>query len=105
MHYEKQKYRSWKGGILSCPQNLPPDRDQLDPNLDAMLPIQLIRVNMCTFHAFVRIVDKMVYLSIFFAWNKTPQTESKNSIEAIDHVLSKATLHGGNVKIEKILRS
>ena len=100
----KQKDRSWKGGILSCPQNLPPNRDELDPNIDAVLPIPLIRVHMCTLHAFVRIVDKMVYLSIMFAWNKTPQTESKKSIEAIESVLSKAGLHGGHVKIEKDIK-
>ena len=101
---KKQKDRSWKGGILSCHQNLPPNHDQLDPNLDAVLPIPLIRVHMCTLHAFVRIVDKMVYLSILFAWNKKPQTESKKSIEAIEHVLSKAGLHGGHVKIEKDIK-
>jgi hypothetical protein len=38
---------------------------------------------MCTFHEFVRIVDKMVYLSISFVWNQTPQDESKKLIEAI----------------------
>ena len=59
---------------------------------------------MCTLHAFVRIVDKLVYLSILFSWNKTPQDESKKSIEVIECVLSKASLHGGHVKIEKILR-
>jgi hypothetical protein len=101
---KKQKDRSWNGGILSCHQNLPPNRDQLDPNLDAVLPIPLIRVHMCTLHAFVRIVDKMVYLSILFAWNKTPQAESKKSIEAIERVLSKAGLHGGHVKIEKDIK-
>lgn len=101
---KKQKDRSWKGGILSCHQNLPPDCDHLDPNLDAVLPIPLTRVHMCTLHAFVRIVDKMVYLSILFAWNKSPQTESKKSIEAIECVLSKASLHGGHVKIEKDIK-
>ena len=52
----------------------------------------------------MRTVDKMVYLSILFAWNKTPQAESKKSIEAIERVLSKAGLHGGNVKIEKYIK-
>jgi hypothetical protein len=89
---------------LSCPQDLPPDHDQLDPNVDAVLPIPLIRVHMCTLHAFVRIVDKMVYLSILFSWNKIPKEESKNLIEAIEQVLSKAGLHGGNVKIEKYIK-
>ena len=55
-------------------------------------------------HLFVRIVDKMVYLSILFAWNKTPQAETKKSIEEIERVLSKAGLHGGHVKIEKDIK-
>ena len=59
---------------------------------------------MCTLHAFVRIDDKLMYLSILFSWNKTPQDESKKSIEAIECVLSKAGLHGGHVKIEKDIK-
>jgi hypothetical protein len=101
---KKQKDKIWKSGILSYPQGLPPNRDQLDPNVDVVLPIPLIRVHMCNLHAIERIVDKMVYLSILFAWNKIPQEESKNSIEEIQHVLSKVGLHGRNVKIEKDIK-
>jgi hypothetical protein len=103
-HEKKQKDRSLNSGILICPQDLPHVHDDLDPDVDVVLPIPLIRVHMCTLHAFVRIVVKMVCLSILFAWNKIPKEESKKLIEAIEQVLSKEGLHGGNVKIEKDIK-
>ena len=73
----------------------------MDKNMDPILLIPLTRVHICTLHGFVRIVDKLVYLSILFAWNKRPQEIAQSSVEAIEKVLSNAGLHGGNVKICK----
>jgi hypothetical protein len=46
----------------------------------------------------------MVYLSILFAWNKSPKEQGKKLIEANEQVLSKVGLCGGNVKIEKYIK-
>ena len=98
---EKVPSGGWSNGVTSCRQDLSPNRDEMDKNINPILPIPLTRVHICTLHAFVRIVDKLVYLSILFAWNKQPQEIAQNSIEAIEKVLSNAGLHGGNVKICK----
>lgn len=86
---------------MSCRQDIPLDREKLDKKFDLILPIPLTKVHIYTLHGFVRITDKSVYLSILSAWNKSPKEISKKSIEAIENVLSKAGLHGRNVKICK----
>ena len=60
---------------------------------------------MCTLHEFVKIFDKMVYLFILFASNKTPQDQSKESIEVIECVLSKWVCMVDMSKLKKILRA
>jgi hypothetical protein len=99
-HKEKEKLSDggWSNGIMSFQQDIIPNQYEMDKNMDPILPIPLTRVHICTLHAFVRIVDKLVYLSILFAWNKRPQEISQKSIEAIEKVLSNVGLHGGNVK-------
>ena len=62
----------WSNGVTSCRQYLSLNRDEMDKHMDPIFPIPLTRVHICTLHAFVRIVDKLVYLSILFAWNKQP---------------------------------
>ena len=104
MHAENKKECSWESGILICRKNILPNHNELHPNIDSILPIPLIRVHMCTLHAFVRIDDEMVYLSILFTWKKTSQDESKKTIEAIACVLTKVGFHGGHVEDEKDIK-
>ena len=58
-------------------------------------------VHICTMHALCRIIEKLVYLYICFAWTMKPKQESEKTIKAIEKVLSHIGLHGGNVKIEE----
>ena len=101
---EKSPSGGWSNGIMSCRQDMPPNRENLDKNIDHILPIPLTRVHICTLHAFVRIIDKLVYLSILSAWNRSPKESAQKSIEEIEKVLSNAGLHGGNVKICKDIK-
>ena len=98
---EKVPSGGWSNGVTSCRQELSPNRDEMDKNMDPIFPIPLTRVHICTFHPFVRTVDKLVYLSILFAWNKRPQEIAQSSIEAIEKVLSSVGLHGDKTKICK----
>lgn len=84
--------RNWKKG---------PERDFKDPNFKPVLDIPLCRVHICTMHALCRIVEKLVYLYICFAWTLKPKRKSEISIRPMERVLSNIGLHGGNVKIEE----
>lgn len=79
-------------------------RDKEDPNWKPVLPIPLQNVHICTLHAEVRIIEKLVYCHILYAWNTKPKSSSKEAISRLEDVLSKAGLHKGHVKIQKDLK-
>lgn len=81
--------------------NRAPDRHLKDGDFKPVLDIPLSRVHICTLHALCRIIEKLVYLYICFAWTLKPQMESLKAIKAIEGVLSDIGLHGGHVKIEE----
>ena len=76
-----------------------PSRALEDPCFRPVLNIELTHVHVCTLHALCRIVEKLVYLYIQFAWKLRPKYESDASIRRIEQVLSEMGLHGGKVKI------
>lgn len=78
-----------------------PDRHLKDKNFKPVLDIPLSRVHICTMHALCRIIEKLMYLYICFAWTLQPNTTKIQSIRALESVLSDIGLHGGHVKIEK----
>ena len=98
----------WDNGIGN---NAAPSRDGMlrvggdwvpkDVNWDPILPIPLSRVHFCTLHAFVRIVEKIVYAYICFAYTMQPKEESERACKELEKVLSEIGLHGGNVHIKK----
>lgn len=61
-------------------------------------------MHICTLHAEVRIIEKLVYCHILYAWNTKPESSSKEAISRLEDVLSKASLHKGHVKIQKDLK-
>lgn len=82
-------------------RNTSVSRDIEDPNWKPVLPIPLQNVHICTLHGEVRIIEKLIYLHILFAWNTKPESASKQAIARLEEVLSKAGLHKGHVKIQK----
>ena len=54
----------WFAGIMSCNQSTPPNRDKHGENWKPVLPIALERVHLCTLHARLRILDKLLKLHI-----------------------------------------
>lgn len=81
--------------------NIGPTREAEDPNMKSVLPIPLKYVHICTLHAEVRIIEKLIYLHILLAWNHKPESVAKAAIRRLEIVLSNAGLHKGNVTIEK----
>lgn len=80
--------------------NKAPDRHTKDNNFQPVLDIPLSHVHICTLHALCRIVEKLVYLYIGFAWKLQPLSAREDAIRSIEKVLSEIGLHGGNVVIE-----
>ncbi len=77
-----------------------PNRHLKDKNFQPVLNIPLSNVHICTLHALCRIVEKLVYLYIGFAWKLKPLSAKEQAISCIEKVLSEMGLHGGNVVIE-----
>jgi hypothetical protein len=66
-----------------------------------VLPIPMDRVHMCTFHAFNRIVEKLVLLHFQFIWTLRDKQLQKQATSDMQKVLSSTGAHGGNVLIFK----
>ena len=76
------KEREWKSVNANSNRRQAPNRDApgADPNWDPILAIPLIRVHICVLHALVRIIEKLVYMYIKFAWIMKPTLESERTI-------------------------
>ena len=74
-----------------------PTRDKVDLNFKVVLEIQSCNVLICTLHAFCRIIEKLVFLDIGFAWKLCPKVRRKEAIQSLEAVLSEIGLHGGDV--------
>ena len=80
--------------------NKQPDRERKDRKFHAIFKIPLSNVHICTLHALCRIVEKLVYLYIGYAWKIKNPGERERAIKQVEAALSEAGLHGGNVRIE-----
>lgn len=78
-----------------------PNRDKVDPDFKAILDIPLCNVHICTLHGLCRIIEKLVFLYIGFAWKLRPEKNRKDALQALEKVLSDIGLHGGDVHITK----
>lgn len=80
-------------------QTKKPSRAKEDLNFHPVLNIPLTHVHVCTLHALCRIIEKLVFLYIQFAWKLEPKSDSEEGIKKIEEILSEMGLHGGQVKI------
>ena len=97
--------KEWQNGILSCDRSRPPSRDQEDRSWNPILPIPLSQVHVCTLHARLRILDKLMMLHINYAWNMEPALRRQESIRALESILSAIGLHSGAVVLTKDTKS
>lgn len=100
-----------KEWIAKTGQQAAPTRDQkvmkngvlvpVDPNWHPILEIPLTRVHFCTLHCMVRIIEKLVYEYVCFAYKMHPVSEADATCKKVEEVLSEVGLHGGQVEIKK----
>ena len=56
---------------------------------------------MCSLHARLRILDKLMMLHINYAWNMEPESRREQCIKELEAILSSIGLHSGAVTISK----
>ena len=65
----------------------PPNRNLLDENFSPVFDIPLVNVHICTLHGLCRIIEKLVYLHIGFAWKIKNALERITAITTLERVL------------------
>ena len=92
----------WFQGIMSCDQTLPhPIVTSRTRTGNQILNIPLSRVHVCSLHARLRILDKLLKLHVNYAWNIEPAERREECIWALEVILSGVGLHGGAVTLTK----
>ena len=66
-----------------------------------ILPIELKNVHICTLHAEIRILDKLLCLHLDYAYSIKPTQLADDYIEKCENLLSKMVFHGGQVHLKK----
>lgn len=66
-----------------------------------VLPIELKNVHICTLHAEIRILDKLLRLHLDYAYSIKPTQLADDCIEKCENLLSKMGFHGGQVQLKK----
>ena len=73
----------------------------MDKDWKPILNIPLGRVHVCSLHARLRILDKLLKLHVNYAWNMEPKERREECLSALELVLSNVGLHGGAVTLTK----
>ena len=58
-------------------------------------------MHVCTLHARLRILDKLLMLHINYAWNMEPVDRREECIRELEDILSSVGLHGNAIKLTK----
>ena len=66
-----------------------------------ILPFDLKNVHICTLHAEIRILDKLLRLHLDYAYSIKPTKLADTCIEKCESLLSKMGFHGGQVHLKK----
>lgn len=100
--FGKRGGSTWEGGLFSSTvQSKPVSGGAALARWKPILPIPLVRVHICTLHAFNRIVEKIVHLHFQFIWTIRDKKLQEQAIEDMQRVISSTGAHGGNVVIFK----
>ena len=61
----------------------------------------MTNVHVCTLHARLRILDKLLMLHINYAWNMEPADRREECIRELEDILSSVGLRGGVIELTK----
>ena len=77
------------------------DFPRTDMIWNPILPFELKNVHICTLHAEIRILDKLLRLHLDYAYSIKPTQLADDCIEKCENLLSKMGFHGGQVHLIK----
>lgn len=99
-HASREKGK-WQGGLFASGIQGEPCDAATHPRWKMVLPIPLSRTHMCTLHAQVRMVEKLLHLHFIFVWNMQNEERRAVAIESMEKSLSAIGVEGGNCQLRK----
>lgn len=100
-HYVTRGKGSWQGGLFAPNIRAAPCEIDMHPRWKPILPIPLSRTHICTLHAQVRIVEKILHLHFMFVWNMQDDERRAFAIDAIEKSLSAVGVEGSNCVLKQ----
>lgn len=91
----------WHGGLFASRIRAKPCDVSSHDRWKPILPIPLTRVHICTLHAQVRIIEKMLHMHFMFVWNMQGEDRRANAIDLMEKSLSEIGVEGGNCQLKK----
>lgn len=98
---QKRGKATWGGGLFARGVPSKPVNMRTHSRFKHVLPIPLTRVHICTLHAQVRMLEKMLHLHFMFVWNMRNEELKDVAINQMEKSLSTIGVHGGNVQISQ----
>ena len=92
---------SWQGGLFASRIQGAPCDINTHPRWKPILPIPLSRVHICTLHALVRIVEKVLHLHFMFVWNMQDGDRKSVAIDAMEKTMSAIGVEGSNCVLKQ----
>lgn len=92
---------NWQGGLFAPRISAEPCDANTHPRWKQVLPIPLSRTHMCTLHAQVRIIEKILHLHFMHIWNMQDPGRRVVAIDAMEKSLSAIGVEGGNCQLKK----
>jgi hypothetical protein len=91
----------WRGGLFAPRIRAKLVDIEIHPRWKPILPIPLTRTHMCTLHALVRIVEKILHLHFIFVWNMQDEYRKTEAIHAMERTMSFIGLEGSNCVLKR----
>jgi hypothetical protein len=92
---------NWQGGLFAPRISGEPCDAVTHPRWKQVLPIPLSRTHMCTLHAQVRIIEKILHMHFMHVWNMQDSQRRALAINAMEKSLSAIGVEGGNCRLRK----
>ena len=95
---------TWEHGLFPPQISAEPCDIIIHSRWKPILPIPLSRAHICTLHAQVRIIEKILHLHFEFIWTQTDLERRAQAIESIEKSLSAIGVEHGNCQLKQDLK-
>lgn len=92
---------NWQGGLFASRIPPKPVNIETHPRWKPILPIPLSHTHICTLHAQVRIIEKILHLHFMFIWNMEDPRRRAEAMDSIEKTLSAIGVEGGNCQLKQ----